>query len=830
MRRRGFYVPIDRGRIVDVQTLAAALLEHRGDLRSLAKLLGTPTQKATVETYGRPITPHFLSYTADDVEVTWECYELLAGRYAVLNLPSPIDQIYSAASIGKATLDALGVRPWRDKQTDVPLELIGTIMASYYGARSEVAIRRQIREVVYADFLSMYPTVCALMRTWRFVIASGITWAGSTADTQAFLGHVTIDDLQRPSTWQRLATLVQLDPDDDLLPVRAKYDETSWTIGLNYLTGGGQRFWYTLADVINAVIVGGRVPRIVQAITFRPKRRQRGLRPFALLGNPAYHVDPARDDVFKRLVEIRADIKRDRAAAGRAGDHALEDRLNAEQQALKITANAVSYGIYVELNVSPSGDRMPVTCYGPDGAFEPIDSPSQLEEPGRFFHPLLATLTAAGARLMLGIAERLARDTGLDVVFCDTDSWTFARPDGMDREEFRRRVASLQAWFQRLSPYKDADWILKTEDANFGLGTDGSINEWLVPLYCFAISDKRYALFNLDEYGRPVLRKASAHGLGHLKPPYDEHLAPLSIPAPASPLKEIGVTRWQYDLWYRMVISALAGRPDQVDLGDLPGFDAPAASQYSATTPTLLHWFDQYNDGRPYAQQVRPFGFLLAFQSRMGERPSLLQVDPTHRSRGRSRRPDAALPAVVAPYDRNPVTAANAAFDRSTGAPVPRSRLATYRQVLAQYHLHPEAKFDNGDYLDAGPTVRRRVRPRGPIQAIGKEANRWEEQFYLGINPEAQIIYGTAAADLSKYQADIASRAGGFSVREISREARVSIGTISTIRRGRGNPVEKTLRAIDRAVLTLSAVVNPEGIVKDRPSAGEPSRSPLPGG
>ena len=38
----------------------------------------------------------------------------------------------------------------------------------------------------------------------------------------------------------------------------------------------------------------------------------------------------------------------------------------------------------------------------------------------------------------------------------------------------------------------------------------------LEPLYCYTISSKRYVLFNLDAKGRPILRKASAHGLGHL--------------------------------------------------------------------------------------------------------------------------------------------------------------------------------------------------------------------------------------------------------------------------------------------------------------------------
>ena len=56
----------------------------------------------------------------------------------------------------------------------------------------------------------------------------------------------------------------------------------------------------------------------------------------------------------------------------------------------------------------------------------------------------------------------------------------------------------------------------------------------------------------------------------------------------------------------------------------------------------------------------------------------------------------------IAAFHREPAMAAAAAFDRETGAPVPVEQLATYREVLAQYHLHPEAKFLDGDFTDRG--------------------------------------------------------------------------------------------------------------------------------
>jgi hypothetical protein len=64
-------------------------------------------------------------------------------------------------------------------------------------------------------------------------------------------------------------------------------------------------------------------------------------------------------------------------------------------------------------------------------------------------------------------------------------------------------------------------------------------------------------------------------------------------------------------------------------------------------------------------------------------------------------------------------------FDRETGEPVPSEHLKTYQEALVQYHLHPEAKFHNGDYLDSGVASRRHIVATA-VEHIGKEANRWE--------------------------------------------------------------------------------------------------------
>ncbi len=137
------------------------------------------------------------------------------------------------------------------------------------------------------------------------------------------------------------------------------------------------------------------------------------------------------------------------------------------------------------------------------------------ETPGPYFHPLLGAVTTGAARLMLVITEKLITDEGLDWAFCDTDSMAVAKAEGMSDTEFATRVERIRTWFAPLNPYGTNESLLKLEDANF----DVRDPKTLAPLYCYAISSKRYALFNLDTKCRPVLRKASAHGLGHLRSP-----------------------------------------------------------------------------------------------------------------------------------------------------------------------------------------------------------------------------------------------------------------------------------------------------------------------
>jgi hypothetical protein len=767
-RNRGERRSVRRGFFVDTSATSAALFAKSYTLAALAKELNVPSQKLETTEHGGELTTEYLDYARRDAQTTWECYAELKRRYERLGLSTPIHRIYSEASLGKAYLDEMRVRPWREVQPSIPPRLVGIVMSAYFGGRSEVRIRREIREVIHCDFLSMYPTVCTLLGLWRFVIAKGMTWRDDTDAVRTFVQQHSLTDLQKPETWKRLHALVQVRARKDLFPVRARYDpprpgipQRPATIGLNFLTSP-DGLWFTLADVVASKLLNGETPEIIRAIVFGPNEPQQGLRAVRVGGKEDYRVDPRHDDFYKRTIELRQEVKQ-RAALAIGAEF---EELNTEQLALKIITNATSYGCTVEVNVQERSEPTKVLVHS--GDFEPFQHPTlNVEKPGRFFHPLIGTSVTGAARLMLAITEKLVLDHGLEWAFCDTDSMSIARPESLDRAAFHERVDAIVSWFENLNPYSFGGSILKVEEYNFGL-SEPSQRE---PLYCWCVSSKRYALFNLAQDGRPIIRKASAHGLGHLVRPYDENNPAKGIPAPKAKLSKIGVERWQYDLWYNIVTAALAGTPDTVDLTYHPALKLPAVSRYGASTPRQLDWFAKLNQGKAYRDQVKPGNFLYsAFVKGLGGR---------RKRRGQQKefiRP-------VAPFDKDLPKALSRAFDREKGTPITTEQLATYEEQLAQYHLQPESKFLNGDYVDRGTTVRRHVIV-ADVELIGKEANRWEEQEFLGPMEDAETSYGMVAASNAVLAREIRDLADIFGQRDLADRLGWSRSRLATLIKG----------------------------------------------
>lgn len=719
-RGRNDDVPVRRGTFIDVRTLAGALLAGNFSLERLTRTLKTDTQKTGTSEHGKPLTPAYLDYARDDVQATWECYVSLRDRYARFGLDTPLDSIRSEAGIGKAMLSQMGVniRPNSDP------DKLARDFHTYYGGRTEVRIRREIVPVVLTDFMSMYPTVCTLMGLWRFVIAESVAERDATEEVRTLLANAVSSDWQSKDAWRGLTTLVRVQCAADMFPVRSYYQgELHASIGLNYLTYQ-HPLWFTLADVLAAKFLSGKAPEILEAVAFEPGPAQRGLKPIKLLGK--IDIDPYSDDPFRELVVMR---ERELLRGSELTDAEREESDDI-RQTLKIIVNSMSYGIFVQVNTHDEERKVArrIHVHG-DEPFEARVSKS--EEPGPYFYPLLGTLITGAARLMLALAQDRAGAEGLGWAFCDTDSIALAQPQAMERSAFLGRVNSVVEWFQPLNPYGFDDPILRIEKINYALGTSEHH-----PLYCYAIASKRYALFNIDPGNIPVLRKASAHGLGQYSPPYRDDDGAPDIPPPIDGLKagKDRLARWQYDIWYTIIAHELEGKTGNVRFDYHAALALPLVSKYNASSPEMLRWLKPYNDRFPdYADQVKPFGALYVLHAKKRA------VDFTG--------PESLTgkPAIdihpIAPFHPDLAAAIAQAFDRVTGKPVTTDQLQTYADALARYPRKQESKFLNGESHDRGVTESRHV-IASEIHYIGKEADRWEEDFLIGLSYEPMTKFG----------------------------------------------------------------------------------------
>src|SRR5262249_39169641 len=147
-------------------------------------------------------------------------------------------------------------------------------------------------------------------------------------------------------------------------------------IGVNPFTCD-EPLWYALPDVLAATLITGRVPRLLRVVYPRPVGRLHGLRPLRIRGSRP--TGPRTQDLFVALVEERRRLEL-------LGD----DESLRTAAALKVIANALSYGIFVELNrQEPTTQTTQVAVHGLDSYRATVSAP---EEPGQYFFPPLGAL------------------------------------------------------------------------------------------------------------------------------------------------------------------------------------------------------------------------------------------------------------------------------------------------------------------------------------------------------------------------------------------------------------------------------------------------------
>lgn len=724
-----------RGHFLDLRTLAFALTDRSYSLESACVDFGVEHGKQKITRHGI-VTEKYIDYNRRDVLATEELAVKLLAEFDKHPISLQATKSYSPASVGKAYLKAMGIRPILERQPDFPTKFLGYAAAAFYGGRTSAHIRKSPIPVVYVDFLSMYPTVNSLMGLWQFVIAGEIRVEENCRDEIIdFLSSVTVESLFRQSTWKTFPAFVKAIPDGDILPIRAKYGHTSndWQVGVNhvYARSENDALWYALPDVVASVILTGQVPKIIDAFRIVPHGTQADLKPTKLYGQIS--VDPARNDFFRVAIEERKKLstRKDLTPVEKA-------RLD---KALKVLANASSYGIYAEMYRQESEEAVPVTCYGIDP--KPFSCRvAHPDVPGEYCFPPLASLITSAARLMLALLERCVLDLGGTYAMEDTDSMTIVAtkrgglvPCPGGTTQIKNGACGVQAlsWkqvdeisqrFEALNPYDRKavpGSVLKIEDDNRDPRTKAQRQ-----LYCLAISAKRYALFLLHKNGEPLMLKQgvnnkndrwSQHGLGHLLNPTDP---------------ETDDRNWIGQAWTNIIRKALGLRTSKVKFGN-----EPAVGRVSVSSPAVMRAFVGFNEGKQYADQIKPFNFVLTCQVRAlghptGERPDKFHLTAPYNpdSRAWLKRP------WINQYTGESfhITTEGQHGERKT------ARVKTYSEILSEYELHPESKCADADGNPCGKQtvglLQRRHVEIARVRCIGKESNALEDV-------EAGLVHST---------------------------------------------------------------------------------------
>jgi hypothetical protein len=733
---------IFRGHMLDAKTLAFALTDQGMNLERACELFGVEHGKQKVKRHGI-VTPKYIDYNRRDVLATCELTEKLLAEYALHPIPLQATKAYSAASIGKAYLEAMGVTPLLARMPDFPKRYLGYAESAFFGGRASAHVRKVPVPIVYTDFMSQYSTVNVLMGLWNFVTASEVrVIEDAREELAALLRAVTPEWVLDQANWKRLAGFARIIPDGDVLPLRAKYGGNDWQIGVNYVYASSDdpddALWYSWPDLVASVLLTGKQPRIVEAFKIEPIGTAQGLKLIQFRGQ--VHIDPRTQDFFKTVIE-----ERNRLAVRTDLDKSERDRL---KRSLKTFGSATSYGIFAQMDRKESNKPVKLTCYGIDA--EPYEcTVKHPESPGEFCFPPLASLITGGSHLLLALLERLVTDRGGTYAMEDTDSMAMvaskegglvACPGGPYPTEDGREAIRALTWAQvdeivalvdQLNPYdREAvkEPILKIESDNRDPKTKEQRQLW-----CLAISAKRYALFLRDRNGEPVLlRKGvnngadgedrwSEHGLGHLLNPSDP---------------EGDDRSWIAQAWLAIVRRSLG-----LESAPLSIADRVAVGQITVSSPEVLKPLEVFNAGKPYAQQIKPFNFILSAQVAPFGHPSGADPDRFH---------------LIAPYESDPrkweklpwmdqyseeryrISASLPGATRSL------ARVKSYGDVLEEYEFHPEAKCADAGRepctkQSIGLLARRQVRIE-KLHFIGKESNKLEEVEEQGA-PDAGDVY-----------------------------------------------------------------------------------------
>ncbi len=674
--------PRYKGCFLDLKTLAFVLTNESYSLKNALKAFGC-SPKSEAKEHG-VVTEEYLDYNVNDTLVTYELYQKTIERYQQYNLKKEPNLLYSPATIGKAYLEKIGIKSFFDKNPKFPKKILGYLMMTYYGGRTEVRIRKQPIKASYIDFTSMYPSIFVLLGMYDYLTANKIDPEHTKKETQEFLNNITVNDINKKETWKKFTTICKIVPDNDILPVRSRYhkDSPSTNIGINHLKStDGTGIWYTLPDLIASKILSGKTPIIEDAITFYPKGKQKDLLPIEIL--KGINLDSG-EDFIKKIIEERLRIKDEMKAKLKTNqkykDSDEKKYDDTREHILKIVANATSYGIFIQVNSSNEDEtkKHRVKIYGLD-SFE--TEVAREETPGFYFNPIMSVFLTACSRLILATSESIVMQNDGKLIYCDTDSIFISS----------KHVNTIQEFFKPLNPYDIENLeMFKIEDEDGILMDD----KWF-----YGISAKRYVLYDYNpnkKNNKFTIYKKSAHGLGHIMGINEKKIWE-------------NILKFHYNPKTKDAILATYENDFSI-------------SKIGISTHNILQRFRELNkDADSYQDMIKPFNFATIGTGyrKTKEKQTII---PFLSSADGADRADV-------PYKPFTDYKTGTIYD-GTGELDTQFYWKPLSEVIGDYVNHPESKFEG----DTGELKRRHLLiDKDSIAYVGKEANELDRAEVTGV-------------------------------------------------------------------------------------------------
>jgi hypothetical protein len=765
-----------KSRFIDVRTLAASLTNEGHSLESLCRAFNAPLEIAKLKYISGPITQEKIHYCRRDVKATLWALNELTAEFLRHPVELPIDKAYSPVSLAKSYLKEMNIIPPQEK-FNTPPEFQGAALEAFFAGHVEIKLRKCEVPVVYLDFASQYPSVFQLLRSQEIMIAESLTFEDCTAEAQALLGRLTPDDLLERELWPQLRFFAYVIPDGDILPVRARFNGQSVNIAFNYFHHR-QPLFYAGPDLAASKILSGKAPKIVRAFRIVAHGTQKGLRSVLLRGE--VEINPLEYDMATKVVESRARVK------------ALNPKL---ANFLKVMANGgMFYGLFAEVSPQREDEEVDVRVFTGNRKF--ISHTRDIESKGRWYGPILASLTVSAGHLIVAIAERLVEDAGGCHSLMDTDSITVvsnkegglvACPGGPHRLADGREAVRALSWqevrekvvkpLDRLHPYdrkQVKDHFLKIDDVN--LDSSGQQRQ----LYEFGVSSKRYCLYTYSADGNRVIVKVSAHGLGYLMPPFED-------PPELRKAEGREEHKWIYEAWEWILKRELDGEQAARHCRK-DWFDDPAMMQVTVTTPHVIKH-------SRHLSWARPMNFMNAPIVAHGLLPSSLENV-----------------SLVGRYEPDPKVWRDAIYyNRCDGKPCQigaqpgRIAYRSYASILQSYRLHPESKFLGPDGTPCSAETRgllKRMTVEGGVKhPLRKESNRrWAEGNDLSLieddedDTTGKVFKPVGKQDYHKTKqplpVEVREWLETLPLKQVARELRIDR---NSLRRGRdGEPVARS--------------------------------------